>query len=423
VPAYPNLGQYGQADESLRKAEGFADRAGAETGNREALLIAAEADQDRMMVADTEHRRGEALAQAQKCAARVEMAIRDPAISKDQIRASSHFLANVALAYLNAHHYDDAVRYARREVDLARSSGAPPGSVIGGLGVLANALRQSGNLQDALQSITEARTLAESAAYSSETEKASVLYAVFYRQGMIFGQFDSISLDRPAETVESFQKAFDVVDEQASRDPKDANIRDRVATAGRALGDVLVGIDAQRALEVYDRSLMRLREVKSSTRGQRDEALTLALSSYALRRVGRTREAEERIAAAFDLLRVTKDYPASQVVLGDEVEAVIRARADHEAATGQPRRALESYRDLLVKVLASKPNPQDDLRQANDLSRIYLAIATLATLTGAAPEAQSMDARRVELWRFWDHKLPQNAYVQRQLAAPPAVFR
>jgi tetratricopeptide (TPR) repeat protein len=423
VPAYPNLGEYDEADRSLRQAERFAGRAGAEAGNREALLLAAETNQDRMIIADTEHHRADALAQAQKCAVRVEMVIRDPAVSKDQLRQSSQLLGNVALAYLNMHRYEEAARYARREVELARSVGAPPNYVIGGMGVLANALRQSGDLQNALQSITEARSLAEATVFANETLKASALYAVLFRQGMILGEYDSVSLNRPVEAVESFQKAFDIVDRQASLDPNDATIRDRVATVGRALADVLAGIDPQRSLNVYDRALVRLREVKATVRPQREEAMTLAHSSYALRRLGRAREAEERIEAAFALLRATKDYPAAQVTLGDEVETAIRARADHEAATGRPRRALESYRDLLAKVMASQPNPQEDLRQANDLSRIYRGIARLARITGAGPEAESVDARRMELWRFWDRKLPDNAYVHRQLAASSDSFR
>ncbi|MDR3703314.1 MAG: protein kinase [Candidatus Sulfopaludibacter sp.] len=423
VPAYPNLGQYEEADRSLGKAEDLAERAGAGAGNRPALLLAAEADQDRMIIADTQHHRADALAEAQKCAARLERLIRDPAVTKDQLSQASQFLANVALANMNGHRYDDAVRYARREVDMARSAGAPPDYVIGGLGILANALRQSGDLEGALKSITEARALAEVTDFRDETARASVLYAVLYRQGVILGEYDSISLNRPADAVEAFQKAFDVVDRQASRDPNDANIRDRVATAGRALADVLAGLDPQRALDVYELSLLRLREAKPTVRGQRDEARTLARSSYALRRVGRTQEAGQRIQAAFALLRATKDYPASQVTLGDEAEVTLRAGADHQAATGEPGRALEGYRELLVKVMASQPNPQEDLRQANDLSRIYRAIATLASLTGAKPEALSMDARRMQLWRFWDRKLPHNAYVQRQLAAVPESFR
>ena len=416
VPAYPNLGQYDQADQSLRKAEDLADRAKAKAADPEALLVAAEADQDRMMIADTEHRRADSLAQAQKCAARVESVIHDPGVSKEQLRQSSRLMSNVALAEMNMHRYDDAVRYARREVELARSSGAPTDYVIGGMSVLANALRLSGNLGGALQSITEARALADRAVFSSETQKASVLYSTLNREGMILGEYDSISLDRPAEAMASFQQAYDLTDRQASRDPSDATIRDRVATVGREMADLLTASNPQRALDIYDHSLARLREAKASVRSSRAQAVTLAKSSYALRSLGRTREAEARIESAFALLAATKDYPASQVTLGDEVETALRARADHEAATGQSGRARDMYRDLMGKALASKPNPQEDLRQANDLSRIYLAVARLDRLTGNNPEAQSVDAQRRELWRLWDRKMPNNPYVQRQLA-------
>ncbi len=416
VPAYPNLGQYDQADQSLRKAEDLADRAKAKAGDPEALLVAAEADQDRMMIADTVRRRADSLAQAQKCAARVELGIHDPSVSKEQLRQFSRLMANVALAEMNMHRYDDAVRYASRDVELARSSGAPTDYVIGGMSVLANALRLSGNLGGALQSIQEARVLADRAVFSSETQKASVLYAILNRQGMILGEYDSISLDRPAEAIASFQQAYDLMDRQAMQDPNDAASRDRVATVGREMADLLTASNPQRALDIYDHSLARLREAKASVRSSRAQALTLAKSSYALRSLGRAGDARARIESAFALLAATKDYPASQITLGDEVETALRARSDQEAATGQPGQARDMYRDLMGKAMASKPNPQEDLRQANDLSRIYLAVARLDRLRGNNPEAQSVEARRTELWRLWDRKMPNNPYIRRQLA-------
>jgi tetratricopeptide (TPR) repeat protein len=378
------------------------------------LLTAAEADQDRMMVADTQHRPDDTLALAQKCAERLTRLADDPAVSKEQLRLSSQFLANVAQAYMNSHRYEDAVRLARRQVELARSAGARMDYIVAGKSVLANALRQSGDLQEALRSITEARTLAESMVFPNQTARASLLYALFYREGLILGEYDSINLDRPSDALESFRRALDVVDRQASLDPNDASVRDRVATSGRALADVLVATDPQRALDVYDHVLVRLREVKASTRGQRQEALTLARSSYALRLLGRSEEAGRRIQAALTLLRAAKDYPHAEVPLGEGVELALRAQADQEAATGQPQRALESYRDLLAKVLAARPNPREDLRQANDLSRIYRGIAALA---GSSPEGQAAAAQRLDLWRFWEHKLPGNVYIQRQLTA------
>jgi tRNA A-37 threonylcarbamoyl transferase component Bud32/tetratricopeptide (TPR) repeat protein len=423
VPAYPNLGQYGEADKSLRKAERFAAGAGADKGNLDALLLAAEANQDRMMIADTEQRQADEVDEAQRCAARVELLMRNPAVTKDQLHGCAQLLANVALADSNLHRYDDAVRCARQEVELARSAGASPDYLIGGMGVLANALRWSGDLEGALRAITDARALAESTAFSNETERANVLYGVLNRQGMILGGYDSISLDRPADAVEAFRKAYELMDRRASQDPNDATSRDRMATVGREMADLLVATDPARAIEIYDHSLARLREVKAARRGSRDEALTLARSSYALRRLGRAGEAGARIEAALALLRATKDYPASQVTLGREAETTIRALADQEAATGRRAQALATYRDLLERVTASKPDPQGDLRQANDLSRIFLAMSRLARLTGNSSDAESIEARRVELWRSWEHKLPRNRYVQRQIGAsarPPA---
>jgi serine/threonine protein kinase len=419
VPTTPNLGQSDEADASLRKAEDFAEKAGAEAGNREALLVAAEADQDRMMIADTEHRRADSLAQAGKCAGRVERLIRDPAVSKEQLRQATRYLANVALAEMNLHRYQDAVRHTRRQVELARSAGAPPDYVIGGLGVLANALRLSGDLQGALETITEALALAGASTFGNETSNAAVLYPLLNRQGMILGDSDSIGLNRPADAIQAFQRAYDLEDRQASRDPNDVTSRDRAATVGREMADILVSTDAGRALDLYDRSLKRLQEAKVSTHLSRAQAAILARSSYALRRLGRAGEAGARIEAALALLTATKDLPASRIKLGDEAEIVLRAQADHAAAAGQPRRALEAYYDLLAKVQASDPNPENDLQEAHNLSRIYLAMARIARVAQDTNESQLLDDRRTKLWRLWDRNLPGNPYVQRQLASLP----
>ena len=82
----------------------------------------------------------------------------------------------------------------------------------------------------------------------------------------------------------------------------------------------------------------------------------------------------------------------------------------------QTARALAIYRDLLDKVVASKPDPRNDLGHAHSLSRIYLATARLLKTTGARAEAESLDGERLELWRSWNERLPGNPYVQRQLA-------
>jgi tetratricopeptide (TPR) repeat protein len=337
----------------------------------------------------------------------------------DQKRGMVGLYSNVAQAYMNMHRLDDAVLYARRAVDLGRSADPSGRLLAGALSLLANALRQAGDLDGALQSITEARRVAENATFANEAVRVAGLYAILWRQGVILGDGDSISLDRPVEAIEPLQAAFDLVERQASRDPDDMAGRDLVATAARQLGGVLRQRDPARALAVYDRGLMRLREIKTGVKARRQEARLLAQSSYPLRSLRRYREAKDRIDAAFELLRAIKDYPAAQVELGGEAEAAIRALADHEADTGRPERALEIYRDLLDKVIAAKPNPESNLGQANDLSRIYVSMARLYRGVGNTIEADALTARRLELWRAWDQKLPHNPFVLRQLAASP----
>jgi len=67
--------------------------------------------------------------------------------------------------------------------------------------------------------------------------------------------------------------------------------------------------------------------------------------------------------------------------------------------------------------MATNPDPVNDLRNATGVSRIYEALATLHLQNGKSADSQTMSALRVELWRNWDHKLPQNPYIQRQLAS------
>jgi hypothetical protein len=58
-----------------------------------------------------------------------------------------------------------------------------------------------------------------------------------------------------------------------------------------------------------------------------------------------------------------------------------------------------------------------DLENAPRLSRAYEALARLYRRTGDVGKADSMQARRVELWQNWDRKLPNNPFVRRQIEA------
>jgi hypothetical protein len=189
-----------------------------------------------------------------------------------------------------------------------------------------------------------------------------------------------------------------------------------VAEYGIYLGNVLRHSSPKQALEVYDHSLMRIREIPSNIQERRQEASLLAASSYAARWLHREGDARDRIDAAFRLLRETKDYPAEKIQPGSEADQAARALADHYAETGESDQAIEAYRDLRRRIMKSNPAPQNDLLNAAQLSRLDGALAALLRRVGRTDEAASLDRNRLELWRSWDRKLPNNPFVQRQLA-------
>jgi hypothetical protein len=114
-------------------------------------------------------------------------------------------------------------------------------------------------------------------------------------------------------------------------------------------------------------------------------------------------------------LRETRDYPTERIAFGDEAESILRASADHLADTGDARRAASIYRELLDKIMASRPDPANDLSHASGVSRLYEALSRLHQRNGDLEEAQRFTSLRRDLWEPWRHRLPDNPFVQKQL--------
>jgi serine/threonine protein kinase len=402
VPISPNLGQFNDAKISLAKAAAQSESVLAASPRRaDALLLAAEIQQDSMVVADYQQDWPEVRAHAVRGVSYLETLSRHA--SQPQAQAASRLFMNIAQGYLNLHQYPDAVRYVRRGVELGRSSGAPASVIAQGLSLLANVLRESGDLEGALQSITEAREMGEKAKFANEILRALGLYAILWRQGLILGEDESISLNRPGDAIEPLQKALDLVDLFASKDLADATFRDRVGTAGQQLADIVRHRDPARALAIYDHTLVRLREVHDNVSARLQEARVLAHSSYPLRALHRSQEAGRRIDAAFILLQPTGPIAS----IGGPWDDSMRALADQQTDTGHPDRARQTLLDLHAKLLAANLKPQADLRRAASLSRLYASLTRIDNLTGHPEEAARFDAMREELSRQWNRPLPQ----------------
>jgi hypothetical protein len=121
----------------------------------------------------------------------------------------------------------------------------------------------------------------------------------------------------------------------------------------------------------------------------------------------------QRIERAFSLLRETNHYRAEKITLGSDSDVAMRASADQYAGTGQLEKAGQAYRELLAKVMASSPDPWNDLEDAYPLSGHYTAVGAILGRVGLADEAASFEGRRVEVWERWNQKLPNNGFVLR----------
>jgi tetratricopeptide (TPR) repeat protein len=416
VPTELNLGNLAKAEETLAKAEAVSEAILTAHPNdlRATYRIAAIAH-DRMIVAETERRSEDASEHARVTVEKIEAFLATGQGTSEQRHYVAVLIGNVALANINMHRYEEGIRLAQRQQVLAKAVERPERLISSSWSMIANARRLQGDLESALTAIREARSVLDRITFSSETVRMLDRYPILLREGFILGEDRGISLERPDEAVVPLNEAFTLTEEAAKRDSNDSTSRSRVGTSSRELGDILRWRQPQEALAVYDVGLRRLSEIRNNVRAQRDKALILANSSYALRNLKRHGESERRVNEALAILTETKDYPAARVALDGPLFAVLQASADHHAATGDPSRSLREYEALLEKVLASQPDVQNDLREAYGLSLMYENLAERQRALGATTQADDSDAKRLALWKHWNGKLPQNPFVLRQL--------
>lgn len=418
VPVDLNLGEPVKAEESLKKADKLVETVLASRPNdRRALHRSAVVAHDRMILAWQDHREAEAVAFTQKAATRMEAVLRRADTQDPERDEIAGLYVNLAMVAMNMHMYDNAVTYARRSVDIARPIPSAQRNLSAGLRVLANALVYKGDLAASLAAIREAHQIADKITFPSETLRMTHMSGVLAAEGRILGGEGGVNLSQPEKAIIAFQTGVDLAEAIAQKDPKDATSRIRVGDDATQLGDVLRHRDPQRALAAYDLAIRRLGEVPNDARSREDQALALAKSSYSLRDLHRPAEANQRIDTAVTILREIKRYPAERIEIDSAAYVVSSAMADYEAEQGDQHRAVQMYEQLLEKVMAAKPEPLTDLKEAPRFSLLYETLAALYRRTGETAKADATLARRLELWQQWDQKLPNNAFVRRQLEA------
>jgi len=418
VPMPGNLGQMAQADESLKSGERLVESVlSAQPGNRLAMLRSAQIAHDRMMVAWwLRQPRGESLAFAKKSAERLDAYVSTGTVDSAEIDAVLLTSINVATQYLREDQPDEALRISRRALDRARTLNRPrrAGAL---LEIIAGIDCQQGNLDEALGAIQESVKLMEPPKGTDDMGKLINFTMVLMRQSQILDDGNGVSLGRPEEAALALRRAFQIAEDISRRDPNDFSSSERFAETGMLLAHALRDTDARQSAELYDRAYRRMAEFETNSQARRLEVQALTGSIHPLLRLRRYAEGRPRLDAAFLRLEQLQLFPADQVEPGSDADHALRARAEYEAATGAPARALETSQRLLTLLLASKPQPEIRLSDALSLSNLYQEIEHLARQAQVRELAAGLESRRLELWRHWDLRLPGNPFVRRQLEA------
>jgi tetratricopeptide (TPR) repeat protein len=416
-PTSANLGQFPEAEASLAKAEDFVDSVlPVDPTNRKGLFIAATIAHDRMVLADEQNRKQEAVSWADKASERVERFMSLGNVDLKDTYSMGYFATNIAYSYDDTRHFADSLRAGQRALGIIPPvASAHPGLRGAILESSAIARWQTGDLDGALQTERLAIPLHEAEAAGGHASLLVNLANGLYTEGMILGKQDAEpSLGRTREALAAFQRGLDIGEELAKADALDYMSRRTVAMSGLEIGNILRRKDPQKALAVYDHALARVREAKRNVSIQLYAADLLAASSYALRWLGREDKARRRIEDAFQFLRDAHQYPADKVEPMSRTDHVMRAAADDFAETGQTDKAITTYQELLDKLMAWKPDPENDLRDATSISRTWTALAILLRRAGRTEGADRLEAQRADLWNHWDAKLPNAQFLLRQ---------
>jgi len=115
------------------------------------------------------------------------------------------------------------------------------------------------SLEEALEALREARQIAEGPIFSNTVDRAFNLYGILLREARTLGQDGGVSLGRTEEAIPVYREAVDLMEEQASKDPRGQNARDRLATCSRELADLLAERDPQQSDTRSARRFSRVR--------------------------------------------------------------------------------------------------------------------------------------------------------------------
>ncbi len=325
----------------------------------------------------------------------------------------------------------EALPYFRKALEICKSLAATDRSVNvrstlrGAYVNVANAQKESGDLYGARENYLTGLRLVEDAVRQPDASvfERSMLASAHQSLGDILGNPEELNLgDRPGAISHS-RKGVGIFEALAAADQHDVRARDDLAGMYRSLGAILREERPAEALETYQKAAAISEELSagdpSNTKFRHDAALAHAGAGESLHRLGKNREALQKLAPALDAMKSLAASAPDQVLLLAEVGRIHRRIGDGLLAEGDEQRAEENYRQALAaaeELTRRTPSSLYFRRHYADavesLGRYY---GTLARLRPALKtEARQWLQKSLAVWRDW---------ARRNVAAPYAGMR
>jgi tetratricopeptide (TPR) repeat protein/predicted Ser/Thr protein kinase len=323
-------------------------------------------------------------------------------------------------AYRDLNQYPLAMEAARRSIDYQRKALAAHdtpkarGNLSVALAAYSRMLRTQGDLDGALAVARQDTSLLETIASAAPNDfrlKTNLLVAN-ENIALIYGEGDRIiSLGLYREAIPYYQRAIEIGHEALRADPKESQNRYNLGICYWKLGNTLMAIEPQQALDAYDQALSTMRAMPSKM-ANRDLpiAIILAESTFPLRQLHREPEARARLAEAKQIAEIYKNTgPRSP---GMPAEAISRAEADWALASGQPDQAIAIHRAWLERIGYARDRINIDLRDALIVARRYRLLYDAYRAAHREKEAASAREQAHAVLAFWRQNATSRKFVQ-----------
>jgi serine/threonine protein kinase len=421
VPISANLGQTEKADRTLQTASTLVDAVlMAQPNNRTAFFRKAQIAHDRMILAGLRRPDDDAITFARESTQWLDRYLEAGAAESIEARQVVVALINVGNRFRIEEQFDEALRLTDRAQVIAATAPDLQEQLGGAQIGLGRIHRDRGALAEAVGAQRAATRTFEGVNRAKATPVNNRRLALaLIEQAETLGFEGGLSLGRTTEAVALFRRAFQMVDEVAHLDARDAESRGLVSSAGRPLAMLLRHTDIAESLAIHDHVLRHLSEIQGNARFRRDEVRALVASATLLQQMGRTQEARNRLDKAFVKLRDLKLYPQERIEIGSEPQDALLALAEFQISTGESQHGRQTCDELLDAVLAAGPKPETNLLDAAEVSYLYESVGRLLVRAGMTKRAEELTGRRAQLWRRWAQRLPDNPFVLAQIAGLP----